>query len=216
MQLPTARSRDTVHLQRESAAILPRMHHMRALLFFSVAFTFATTLHAQECAADADCPDGYACTSFAEGCPACDPASGAECPPCDSTGTVTYCEIVVEACTADADCADGLVCVHFTGEACAGGTVCPDGDPNCVSEPGACETVDETQCAPPWIASCEVDADCGPGFLCVALASPEPSPRRSSSPASAWTSCSWTTGSRTALGQRRPVRSRPAGPALAS
>lgn len=121
---------------------------------------------AQECASDADCPAGFACVGYVQACPDCPP--GVECEPCDPTSTVSVCEIVPASCSTDADCEAGLVCVHFVGESCPGAEPCRIDDPDCSSgDPLPCETIDESWCAPPYVAPCIEDADCGPGFTCA-------------------------------------------------
>jgi uncharacterized protein (TIGR03382 family) len=75
-------------------------------------------------------------------------------------------------CEADADCGDGLVCLTYEYEECediaatppCAGDDCPEPAP---SDEAACETVSESFCAPPYVAPCEVDSDCGEGFACV-------------------------------------------------
>lgn len=130
-----------------------------------LASVFAPAAAAQECASDADCPAGYACVGYFQSCPDCPP--GVTCDPCDPTTAVSYCEIVPATCASDADCEAGLVCVHFSGESCPGAEPCRVDDPDCTTtEPAPCETVDESYCAPPYVAPCAADADCGPGFTC--------------------------------------------------
>lgn len=133
-------------------------------VLLAVAGLFAPSLLAQECASDADCPAGYTCTAYLQTCPDCPP--GVTCDPCDPTAAVSVCEIVPTSCATDADCDEGLICVHFTGESCPGAEPCRVDDPNCSTEPAPCETVDESWCAPPYVAPCVEDADCGPGFTC--------------------------------------------------
>lgn len=153
---------------------------LRALLPSIVASmcAFAPSALAQECSSDADCPAGYTCASYVQACPDCPPDT--PCEPCDST-TVSVCEIVPTTCSTDADCDEGLVCVHFVGESCPGMAPCPADDPSC--NPGdmpPCEAVDESYCAPPYVAACTEDADCGPGFtcqsseVCTCVAYPDP------------------------------------------
>jgi MYXO-CTERM domain-containing protein len=65
-------------------------------------------------------------------------------------------------CAADADCAEGMVCEVVGSSGCAG-AACPDGEPDCVSEPVDCETEEFTACMP---GPCESDADCGADMVC--------------------------------------------------
>ena len=147
-------------------------------LFVLMVSLFAHGAAAQECASDADCPAGYACASYAQTCPDCPPDQ--VCDPCDPTTALSVCEIVPTTCAADADCEQGLVCVHFVGESCPGAVPCPVDAPDCTTEPAPCETVDESYCAPPYVAACTADADCGPGFtcesaeVCTCVAYPDP------------------------------------------
>ena len=139
-----------------------------------------------ECTTDEECQAGWTCEEvggYSCAVPAC--AEGEDCPepePCDS-GVIMGCvPPPPEACdpAAAEPCADGLVCVTETYEECediAVGrppcTVDPDGNESCegqgddepIGEP-SCETVSESLCLPPFLAECEVDADCGDGFTC--------------------------------------------------
>jgi Cys-rich repeat protein len=133
------------------------------MLVLASTFLTAGVGAAQECATDADCPAGYVCAGYAGACPDCPP--GQSCDPCVPEA-FSVCEILPTTCTADADCEEGLICVHFSGQSCPGAEPCREGDPDCSTEPLPCETVDESYCAPPYVAPCTADADCGPGFTC--------------------------------------------------
>lgn len=170
-------------------------HPVKVLTFALLAASYAGTAYADECATDEDCPTGFACESWASDCaeaPPCPP--GEECPepePCDEE---EYSECVPSptACETNADCSDEWECVTFTYEDCWGedtpepmpapdepGSGGSDDDPDGEGhEEGdredpegsfECETVSESYCAPPYVAPCETDSDCGEGFGCVEI-----------------------------------------------
>ncbi len=125
------------------------------------------------CETDADCGEGYLCVvETGEVCSDTACPEGAECPdtePVCETYEWSYCQYDFEECTTDADCSDDFVCVTYTYDECppmpfpdcAPGEECPE------PAPVECETTSESFCAPPYIAPCEVDSDCGEGFACV-------------------------------------------------
>lgn len=124
-----------------------------------------------ECTVDADCPTGFSCESINVGvCTDCDPAD----PNCVSGCTsesYSYCEPPPPTpCTSDVNCADGEVCVSYSYEVCSGTAVaCAPNEPCENVEPvEECETIKEAYCVPPYVAPCQADADCGPGFTCEA------------------------------------------------
>jgi Cys-rich repeat protein len=94
-----------------------------------------------------------------------------ETPPCE--GEEFYeCLFVPPMCDSDADCEAGFVCETYdsfdcddvVSPACPEGAECPvpeESDEDCVEE-------SESYCVPPYFADCAADADCGPGFACVA------------------------------------------------
>jgi hypothetical protein len=136
--------------------------------------TYATCVWAPlECAADADCPDGFECVAQEScwggggGC-ACPPCpEGAECPPCECPDEEEYfeeCEVTGHvcqpraiACEDDAGCPAGWTCEATFGD-CACACTCDAGP--------ACEPGQECPAAPP----CECEpCDCGPAeSFCVA------------------------------------------------
>lgn len=165
-------------------------------------------VYGNECTVDADCPADFVCeelevpcdrpTSCGCSCPACDPDSGEECPPCECSGCDTpepttceptfqsFCAYHPQDCTADADCAEGFLCVKD--EVCyGGGSTCAVPDCACACEEGAecppcdcgepaCDDVPvETTCevlgqycAPEQIACTDASA-CPAGWECVAV-----------------------------------------------
>lgn len=153
----------------------------------------APAAFADECASDADCPVGFACEELGwQSCPGMPPCpEGEDCPPpppCED-GAEWACVPVETPCEVDADCGPGLACLHFTYEECYGEAPTPDtpdmpgdGDTPTPDPDGGddepdhdgpgddfeCRTVTESVCAPPYVGECDADADCGPGFTCVA------------------------------------------------
>jgi hypothetical protein len=91
-----------------------------------------------------------------------------------------YCE--PKSCDTDAECGGELVCVLET-YACLDAPTkmaptpdCPpdeedcgetDPGPDTETDPDPCEPETVGHCAPKWLAPCDADADCGPGFSCV-------------------------------------------------
>lgn len=125
-----------------------------------------------DCAADADCPQGLVCQEVGTvGCPPC--AAGEPCDPqpCEPE---TIRECVPGPCATDADCGAGLRCLKLTYEVCpdvAEPTCAPDAEcpaPSDADDPPCAET-SVNVCAPPYLLPCQADADCGPGFACVAV-----------------------------------------------
>jgi MYXO-CTERM domain-containing protein len=121
--------------------------------------------HAESCTSDTDCAHGMVCEiTGATACAGVACPAGATCPeppPCEPE---YFKECVPGPCVADSDCAAGLVCITntytmCTMSACAPGTECP---------PETCVDQTESRCAPPYVAPCQVDADCGDGFTCEA------------------------------------------------
>ena len=158
-----------------------------AMLASSAAFAQSTDpappISANDCTSDAECPDGYACIQeTVEACYDCE--AGTECPPCMSE-SFSYCEPPPpEQCGSDADCAEGDICVSYVFESCSGSTspgvapACDPDDETCADpapvepeEPvnSECTTESESYCVPPYVAPCEADLDCGPGFTCETI-----------------------------------------------
>ncbi|MGM0577683.1 MAG: hypothetical protein ACQEXJ_18295 [Myxococcota bacterium] len=115
----------------------------------------------QECVEDTDCPDGFTCEAI--GGTGCACPAGSDCTDCEPT---TSYGCVPAPCSTDEDCGDGLVCVTETIPCDSTQPACPPGE-EC-PEPEPCEEETESRCAPAWAAPCEVPADCGDGFDCVA------------------------------------------------
>jgi hypothetical protein len=123
---------------------------------------------ADECAADADCPDGFTCETALMPCAdvACPPCECA-CPdgeePCDCACepctepepcepiTYRYCMYAPKACAQDADCGEGFACevqeaCTVSGCDCSAGCACPECVPgeecppcDCEQDPVPCE-----------------------------------------------------------------------------
>ena len=106
-----------------------------------------------------------------------------------------YTRCVAPPCDSDADCGGDSVCVEYVYEFCEGsagcgsagaptiGIACPDNEEDCEmpepeepeeceEEEGTCQIHSERYCVPPYQAPCDADADCGPGFECVAATGP--------------------------------------------
>ena len=129
----------------------------------------------QDCETDDDCSEGWVCeTVGAVACTdmACPPDE--ECPeppPCEEEEW-TECVPDLTECVADSDCPEPFVCITVEYTECSGSATspaCPPGedcpDPPEPEEPD-CEEGEESFCAPPYIAPCEEDDDCGEGFTC--------------------------------------------------
>jgi len=136
-----------------------------ALGLFGLGAFSAREAHADSsCATDADCVKGWACqVTGGSGCGyACPP--GQECsPPPDCVPQQTK-SCVPGPCKADSDCATGMVCYSTTVGCdavppCAAGADCPT---------TTCSNATQSQCIPRYDAPCTADADCGPGFTCLA------------------------------------------------
>lgn len=100
--------------------------------------------------------------------------------PVEPPETVKTC--APKMCDTDGDCGGDLVCVLQTYD-CPAQMIpdkapmpdCPEGE-DCGGEPTdeepkdpqePCEPETVGHCAPKWLAPCEADTDCGPGFSCV-------------------------------------------------
>lgn len=121
------------------------------------------TARAVECTSDADCSKGMVCKiTGGSACAGVACPAGQTCPqppPCDPQ---VIKECVPGPCASDSDCGQGLVCVTnkytvCTMSTCPAGTECPA---------STCTESSESRCAPPYVAPCQVDADCGDGFTC--------------------------------------------------
>ncbi|QDG49548.1 hypothetical protein FIV42_01980 [Persicimonas caeni] len=123
-----------------------------------------------ECSTDADCGEGFVCETYEAPCAgACAP--GEDCDTsCESTTGSECVPAPPESCTSAADCDPDLVCVTVTYETCSGGdwATCEEGT-DCdagTQADASCTTETEGYCVPPYLAPCQVNADCGPGFTC--------------------------------------------------
>lgn len=158
--------------------------------------TPAFAIGEDECTTDADCGSGLGCVesvyTICEG----SSASGGEGGRVEEETCYDYVAHVCapKPCATDAECGGGTSCVEFTYVACSGGGDTggredPDTGPGGAGgEPGTgtggaaggaggaggaplppeeCVEVTEAYCVPPWLAPCQLDADCGPGFRCV-------------------------------------------------
>jgi hypothetical protein len=131
------------------------------------------------------CPEGEKCDDAGDDSEGSGGSSGEakeEPPSTDPPEPTTwkYCE--PKSCDTDAECGGDLVCVLET-YACLDAPAkmaptpdCPPDEEDCGgSEPGPdtetdpdpCEPETVGHCAPKWMAPCDADADCGPGFACV-------------------------------------------------
>ncbi|MFT6397877.1 MAG: MYXO-CTERM domain-containing protein [Bradymonadia bacterium] len=191
-ELPRAVPADSHHYSR-SAEASEMKHPFKVLTFALLAAGYASTAYADECATDDDCPTGFACEFWHSDCadgPPCLP--GEECSESEPCVGEEYssCVPAPTACETNDDCSDEWECVTFTYEDCwgedtpqpapapdepgsGGSDDEPDGDEEDDREdPGEsfeCETVSEAYCAPPYVAPCEVDSDCGDGFGCIEI-----------------------------------------------
>jgi hypothetical protein len=141
-----------------------------AALFALFALPAAAAPLGAECTGDADCDAGLFCgEERATPCAVAPCAPGEECPPpesCEAEG-VRYCE--PSPCASDDECGETLVCKTFTWESCSATPACPPNEP-CEVPPdsGECTSGSASFCVPSWVGPCEIDTDCGDGFLCVA------------------------------------------------
>jgi hypothetical protein len=143
-----------------------------------------------ECSTDADCPEGQQCIHVPCAVPECPP--GEECPDPGECPEMGYCEegydddygdigIWGGECETDADCPEMFICEVkvlpcaseeiFCGD-CA--CDCDPDDPDCVCEcppcpePEPCDPEEMSVCVL-HLPDCEVDADCGEGFICETI-----------------------------------------------
>lgn len=143
------------------------------------------------CAADADCPTGFACVDVeipcasagcapctcaceaGKECPACECPPCPEPPPCEPTFE-KYCQYVQKECATDADCGAGWACQAQESCSAGGGCACPDCGPDMECPPCDCPPPEPPVCEVTghWCAvaetPCTADADCPADFQCVA------------------------------------------------
>jgi MYXO-CTERM domain-containing protein len=133
----------------------------------------ATASAQSACDTDADCVLGFRCETVMESCPdiACPPGEE-DCPeplPCEPEA-FSFC--VPGPCASSSDCAAGLECLGVTSFDCpAAPPPCDPDDEGCDPPDSGdydCTEVTESYCLPPYLAPCDVDADCGAGFTCEA------------------------------------------------
>ncbi|MBW2733421.1 MAG: hypothetical protein JRH20_13620 [Deltaproteobacteria bacterium] len=121
------------------------------------------------CTADAECPTGFACQEVGgSDCVSAPCPAGETCPdplPCQSERLFAC---VPGPCSESTDCGEGLVCVTFSKTLCqASSSSCAPGETCTEPAPEAsCEEIPASFCAPPYIAPCAEDSDCGEGFVC--------------------------------------------------
>lgn len=136
---------------------------------------------AQECGADAPCPDGFECIAGMTdvACPAIACAEGSECeqPACGTPEPYSYCS--PKQCDPEAanQCGSDMVCFSYESGMCSGsaGTApaCAPDDADCTDvkpvepEQVECTTTVESYCTYKYQLPCEAAADCGAGFECV-------------------------------------------------
>jgi len=117
-----------------------------------------------ECSTDADCPAGQVCAPA--DCPAvaCDPDG--ECPPpasCDESAGECV-DAWGSDCATDGDCPAGWICEVLGLSSCAAPYCPPEGE--CPAPP-ECEPEEFRGCVPPPPPSCQADADCAAGLVCL-------------------------------------------------
>ena len=135
------------------------MHRWLAGCSAVLVSSLVQSVGAQECVSNADCPDGYVCTSSDEGegspMPCIDPETCPEPEPTTVTGT---CELGPLSCRSDGDCPSPLRCVTYEYS-----PPCARTDPNVPCE----SDVEVSQECVFVIADCRSDADCATGYECV-------------------------------------------------
>lgn len=130
-----------------------------------------TGIPEEGCTTNADCGEGFECiVESGEACSSAPCAPGEACdeePVCEPY-EYSYCAYDLQECATDTDCTDGFVCYSYSYESCVGNDLPCASEGECPEpEPAVCETIEEAYCVPPYVAPCEVDADCGDGFACV-------------------------------------------------
>jgi len=126
----------------------------------------AGTAFAEE---ECDCPTGMECAiEVIDLCPAlgivCLDEDEGDCVTDEHCGEPYESQICVPVqCESNSDCSGDTVCMQHTYGSC-GGSDCAPGD-ECDEEP-ECEEFSQAYCVPPYVAPCQVDADCGAGFYC--------------------------------------------------
>lgn len=147
-----------------------------AAMLAAICLAPASAFAESECDTNADCGEGFVCETVSTPCaapPPCDSVDGGECPEppeCDPEPEGQCRPAPPESCDTASDCDAGLVCVTYTYETCSGGvpTDCASsegGEESCPepAEEPECTTETEGSCLPPYLAPCDVAADCGSG-----------------------------------------------------
>ncbi len=131
------------------------------------------------CSVDADCPGSFTCEVVGgSGCMASPGGEPSNCETQEQRACVAPQPRACDPANASA-CSSDELCVTYTYESCSGedtpAVACEvegEGASNCAppqsDDPPTCETRTQSYCVPPFVAPCEVDADCGLGFTCEA------------------------------------------------
>ncbi len=114
------------------------------------------------------CPKGFSCNEAPSACPAVFCDDPADCPACEGSA-VFFC--APDACASDADCAAGALCAPQLTLECPPPAASGPGYVSSATAPTPYECTSSTPhlCTPRWQLPCDVDSDCGSGFLCQEL-----------------------------------------------
>jgi hypothetical protein len=132
---------------------------------------------AQTCASNADCAKGLSCQASAgASTPAMicyDGDAGGACESVPPPATTLSMSCQPAPCVSSADCGADMVCNSQTVTTCTGGTAiavkCDPSsacDAGAAPEPPVCTESTTSQCRYKWDMPCNVDLDCGDGFVC--------------------------------------------------
>lgn len=116
-----------------------------------------------ECMTNADCGEGFECASVGGVSNGMACGSDDDCLDAVPMPTEEFYACVPAECQTNEDCGPGLECLDFGWSVCPA-IACADDDCPDVE----CEEVTEAYCAPAYIGGCEIAADCGEGFNCIA------------------------------------------------